>query len=458
MSARHIPSVHELVERVQDDPTLDATARPLIVAAARAELQAHRGALQQRREGPITIEALTQRTRERLAREARPPLMPAINATGIIVHTGLGRAPLATAAAEAMAAVSSEYAPVELDVAAGARGRRTMLVRDLLCELTGAESATVVNNNAAALVLTLAALAADREVIVSRGELIEIGGSFRLPDVMVTSGATLREVGTTNRTRLSDYDAAITDCTAVLLKVHPSNYRVEGFRHEVEIEELVSVGRAKGVMVVHDVGSGALRPLRELGLEADEPDVARSIAAGADLVLFSGDKLLGGPQAGIAVGRTDAVDRLERHPLMRALRVDKHTLAGLGVTLQIHRDPARAARELPVIAAALVPLTTLEERGRRIVATLEACDGLVAASVEPAVAHLGGGALPAQAIPSRAVVLEATGGEEALARRLRSGDPAVIARAHDGKVWIDLRTVPARHDATMVAALRVALR
>ena len=402
--------------------------------------------------------ALADGVASRIEREHRPLLAPVINATGIIIHTGLGRAPLAEEAVRAVADAAGRYAPVELDLATGRRGRRSSVVRDALCRLTGAEAATVVNNNAAALLLVLSAVARNRGVIVSRGELIEIGGSFRLPEIMEAGGAVLREVGTTNRTRLGDYERAIDDTTAALMKVHTSNYRIEGFRQEVPIEELAALGKRRRLPVIHDTGSGALGRLDHLGVGAHEPSAAASIEAGADLVLFSGDKLLGGPQAGIIVGREALVAAIERQPLMRAMRVGKLTLAGLAATLEIHMDPGRAARRVPVLAMTAVPLADLERRGRKLIERLRELEGIGAVALKESQAYLGGGALPAEAVPSRALVIRAASvNERDLARRLRIGVPAVVGRVNDGALWLDLRTVFRDQDESLVKAMQAAL-
>jgi len=432
--------------------------RPLVVEAARAALDDMRAQLMN---APATDAAalgprLIDMVHHRLRRALRPPLGPVINATGIIIHTGLGRAPLAEAAARAAFEATRQYAPVELAMDTGERGRRSQIVHELLCALTGAESATVVNNNAAALMITLSTLAAGRSVIVSRGELIEIGGSFRLPDVMKAGGAVLREVGTTNRTRLSDYENAIDDMTALLMKVHTSNYRIAGFTQSVTIDVLATLGRHHGLPVIDDIGSGALIDLAAYGVQSDEPSASAAIAAGADLVLFSGDKLLGGPQAGIIVGRGDLIERIEKSPMMRALRVDKYTLAALGATLQLHRDPRNAAAAIPVLRMLTTPLEDLEHRGREITNQLRGVDATV--TVEPSHAYLGGGSLPTEAIPSVAITIAPANMAEAeFAQRLRQADLPVIARVRDGAAWFDLRTVFPNQDEALIAAIGIAL-
>lgn len=462
---RALPSVNDVVEAAALSPWRDQLPRPLIVQAVRAALEEHRGVLRTggaagaARHAPPSTESIAESAAALLEAGNRPPLTPAINGTGIIIHTGLGRAPLAKEAVEALAAAAGGYAPVELDMPSGERGRRSTIVRPLLAELTGAESATVVNNNAAALVLLLTTLAKGRTVVVSRGELIEIGGSFRLPDIMAASGAFLREVGTTNRTHLSDYERAIDGSTALILKIHPSNYRIAGFTQEVETSDLVALARTRSIPLVHDIGSGALTDLMPLGIPG-EPWARQSIEQGADLVLFSGDKLLGGPQAGVIVGRQALIDRIERHPLMRAMRVDKLTLAALGATLLLHRDAAHAAQRVPVLAMAAAPLGSLQLRATRLVSSLEDAPGLKSVHAAPSDAYLGGGSLPTRKVPSVALVVAPVDGDEAaLARRLRTGAPPllpVLPRVQGGGVWIDLRTVFPQQDEDVTAAVRAA--
>jgi L-seryl-tRNA(Ser) seleniumtransferase len=407
-------------ERLRALPSVDRLA----AAVARAELAARRAALlagEEPDDGDLVAAA-----RARL----RPSLRRVLNATGVVVHTNLGRAPLAAAARAAVAAAATGYANLELDLASGERGSRHDHVAGLLCELTGAEAALAVNNCAAATLLAVAALAGpEAEVVVSRGQLIEIGGSFRIPEVVAQAGARLVEVGTTNRTRVDDYRAAIADRTAALLRAHPSNFRTVGFVEEVSIEELCSLG----VPVIDDVGSGVLAD--DLALLADEPAVRRSVRAGAALVAFSGDKLLGGPQAGLLVGRRDAVERCRRHPLARAVRIDKLSLAALEATLGLYRDPALARRELPVLAMLDADPDVLRARADRLA---EATGG----QVVDAVARVGGGALPLLELRGPAVALDpGPAGADALAAALRRGEPPVVGRIHDGRVLLDPRTL-----------------
>ncbi|MDQ6805146.1 MAG: L-seryl-tRNA(Sec) selenium transferase, partial [Actinomycetota bacterium] len=398
----------------------------LAVSVARAALTERRAELLAGGGGAEEEVDLVARASERL----RPSLRRVLNATGVVVHTNLGRAPLARAARAAVTRVANGYSNLELDLASGGRGSRHAHVERLMCELTGTEGALAVNNCAAAVLLAAAALAGGgRELVVSRGQLIEIGGGFRIPEVVVQAGARLVEVGTTNRTRLGDYGTAIGPNTGALLRAHASNFRTVGFVEQVEIEELCSLG----VPVIDDVGSGVLA--EELELLAEEPPVRRSVRAGAALVCFSGDKLLGGPQAGVLVGRRDAIEAARTHPLARAVRIDKLSLAALEATLALYRDPELARNELPVLAMLTAPQAELERRARTLG---EATGGEIVAST----ARVGGGALPLLELPGPAVALD--GGEagvEALAAALRAGDPAVIGRIQHDRLILDPRTL-----------------
>jgi L-seryl-tRNA(Ser) seleniumtransferase len=416
---RDLPSVDELAGEAR---LADSAPRPLVVAAVRSALARAREDIKAGAEPGD----LVRRVELELVAVRAPRLRPVLNATGVIVHTNLGRAPLAEAALERVREVAGGYSNLEYDLRAGGRGSRQDHVAPILRRLTGAEGALVVNNNAAAVLLALAALAEGREVLVSRGELIEIGDGFRIPDVLARSGARLREVGTTNRTRAADYESAFGPDTALVLRVHQSNFRVVGFTELPSLEELVRVARAHGLPVVDDLGSGALV---ESPLVGDEPTARESLAAGADLVCFSGDKLLGGPQAGIIVGRADLVERLRRHPLQRALRADKLTLAALEATLALYLDPARATKEIPVLRELADSTDVVRARAARLA-------GLVGGEVEQTVARVGGGALPLADLPSFACAIE-----EKLAVRLREVDPPVIGLVRDGRCLLDCRTL-----------------
>src|SRR6188472_3062179 len=415
MHLRDLPSV----DRLLGDDVLGAAPRPLAAAAARSALERARATIRAGEE-PGDLVALA---RAELQRLGTPALRRVLNATGVIVHTNLGRAPLAEAALTRALDVGGSYSNLELDLESGTRGSRQDHVADALCRLTGAEAALVVNNNAAAVLLALAALAAGREVVVSRGELIEIGDGFRIPDVLAHSGARMVEVGTTNRTRAADFERAIGPETALLLRVHQSNFRIVGFTESPTTEDLAPVAYDAGLWLVDDLGSGSLADVR------DEPTAASSVAAGADLVCFSGDKLLGGPQAGIVVGRRALTERLRRHPLQRALRADKLTLAALEGTLALHEDPERARAEIPVLRMLDEPLERVRQRAERLA-------GLVGGEVEETVARVGGGALPLAELPSAACAIE-----EELAAPLRFGDPPVLGIVRDGRLLLDARTL-----------------
>jgi L-seryl-tRNA(Ser) seleniumtransferase len=419
---RDLPSVDELA-RTSDDPLAVEAART-VVARAREEIQA--GA---------EPGDLRNRLREELdaARTAR--LRRALNATGVIVHTNLGRAPLAEAALEHVTEVGRGYSNLEYDLPAGTRGSRQDHVAGVLRQLTGSEAALVVNNNAAAVLLALAALAEGREVLVSRGELIEIGDGFRIPEVLARSGARLVEVGTTNRTRAADYDRAVTPETAVLLRVHQSNFRLVGFTELPSVGDLAKVAQRHELPLVDDLGSGALARVE------DEPSVRESLEAGADLVCFSGDKLLGGPQAGIVVGSAELVERLRRHPLQRAVRADKLTLAALEGTLTLYLDPERAAREVPVLRMAGEHADDVRARAERLAE-------LVGGEVEETVARIGGGALPLAELRSFACAVE-----EELAGPLRLGEPPVVGVVRDGRLLLDCRTLTDGEAAEVAAAV-----
>ena len=439
---RELPAVHELAAAL-------GGSHPLAVAAARRAIDERREEL---RAGHSNERDLVTRARGLLAELEAPSLRRVVNATGVIVHTNLGRAPLANAARDAVANAARGYSNLEFDLGSGQRGGRAVHVESLLCELTGAEAASVVNNGAAAVLLAVAALAGPgRVVVVSRGQLVEIGGGFRIPEVIAQSGAELVEVGTTNRTRLADYERALAGArlpVGAVLRVHPSNFRTLGFVEEVSIEALCGLG----VPVIDDVGSGVLADARGLPALADEPPVKRSIAAGAALVCSSADKLLGGPQAGLLLGRPDAVRRAASHPLARAVRIDKLSLAALEATLRLYRDPARARREIPVLAMLDVDEATLEQRA----ATLAVAIGSDRCEIVRAVARVGGGALPLFELEGPAVAL--SGDPVALARAMRAADPAVIGRIHDGRLLLDPRTLGDEELHSVAEAARAAGR
>lgn len=375
----------------------------------------------------------------------RGSLRAVINATGVILHTNLGRAPLSRAAAERVVQLASGYTNLEYDLTAGARGRRDLHAEALLTRLTGAEAAGVVNNNAAATLLTLAAVARGREVIVSRGELVEIGGGFRVPDVMAQSGAVLREIGTTNRTRAADYAAAIGERTAAILRVHPSNFRIEGFTERPSLEELAALGRRFSIPVLEDLGSGLL--VGDVPALRDEPRVVDSVRAGADVVMFSGDKLLGGPQSGLIVGRRELLTAIRSHPFMRAFRVDKMTYAALEATLLAYAEGC--PQDIPVVRMMTTNAEEIGARAERIRERLSG--GALSTAIVDGSSTVGGGSAPGSIIPTRLLRLShRTLGADALAERLRAADPPIISRIEDGFVVLDLRTVAEEQDETVV--------
>jgi L-seryl-tRNA(Ser) seleniumtransferase len=456
---RNLPSVTDVLLCPAVRDLEGRHAHEHVVAAVRAELAEARARLKAGRplDGAAAAEALAARAAARLEHDFRPKLRPVINATGIVLHTNLGRAPVAEEAARAAHDAARGYLNLELDLDTGKRSSRQSAVREWVCRLTGAESATAVNNNAAATVIALRALCAGKEVILSRGQLIEIGGSFRIPEIMAVSGATLREVGTTNITRLADYERALGPQTAALMQIHTSNYRVSGFTKSVTTAELVALGRKHGVKVIDDIGSGALLDFARFGFQG-EPAARDSIAAGADLVLFSGDKLLGGPQAGILAGKKEWIQKIEKDPLMRAFRLDKMTLAALEATLRLYLNEGRALREVPVLRLLGTPAEELKARAEKLADGLRAVAGVARAEPVADVAYVGGGSLPDQTMPTWAVELEAAGLSDAeLARRLRTGRPAVMGRVRAGKLVLDVRTVFADQEDALVSAVRRAL-
>ena len=452
---RGLPPVNAVLGWPGLTPWIEAKGREAALGAVRAALEEARRALGAG-EGVAVDPATLGRRAEALIAGGRPALRPVLNATGILLNTGLGRAPLAAEAIEAVARVARGYCNLEFDLDRGERGRRADGVEGLLRRLTGAEAAAVVNNNAAATILAVRALAEGREVIVSRGQLVEIGGSFRLPEIIEVSGARLKEVGTTNKTRLSDYARAIGPDTAALLRVHPSNYRVVGFTEDVPIADLARLGRERDLWTIDDIGSGALDPGRPPHVR-DEPTALEGLAAGADLVLFSGDKLLGGPQCGILLGSREAIDRVGRDPLMRALRVDKMTLAALEATLTLALDPALAGDRIPLWAFLDVPPADLVRRAEALAGRFRAEWGLEASVVEGS-AFLGGGSTPAEPIPTASVRVgppfpAAHPSEAAWARALRLGEPPVVARVQGGAVLFDLRAIPEGDDRSLAEAV-----
>ena len=453
---RNIPSVNELLDSPALRNLIDRASRNVVVTGVRSFLENLRTEVQNATADVKvpTPHELAERIAHWISAEASANLRPVINATGIILHTGLGRAPLAETAIQAVVDMARGYSSLEVDVATGQRSQRVHDVERLLRKLTGAEAATVVNNNAGATLLTLAAVAAGREVLVSRGQLVEIGGSFRLPEVMEFSGAKLREVGTTNKTRIGDYQTAIRPETAALMRVHTSNFSIVGFTEQASLAELVELGRHRDLPVIDDIGSGALHDFSGYGVTG-EPVATESIKAGADVVLFSGDKLLGGPQCGLIIGRKSLLQKITAHPLMRALRVDKLTLAALLATLDLHQDHELAARSLPVLTLLTTPLANLQNRAERIAPQLAACPLVAGAEAIAGQACLGGGSVPGQEIPTWCVALQpARGNADALAQALRTSLPSIFGRIQKDRVLLDLRTVFPSQDLPLVEAIQ----
>lgn len=444
---RELPSVERLLSDERVLPLFARHGHDALVEIARGVLDEYRTRIAQEGRVPEldAVDVLLAR-----AVQLEPTLRAVINATGVVLHTNLGRAPLSEASIEAMAQIGRGYSTLEFDLDAGGRGSRGVHVEPPLRRVSGAEDGIAVNNNAGAVLLALAALAAGREVIISRGELIEIGGGFRIPDVLRQSGATLVEVGTTNRTYVHDYAAAVTERTAAILRVHTSNFRVVGFTEQPSLRALVDLAREHGLLLIDDLGSGSLIDTRRFGL-GPEPTVQQSVAAGADVVLFSGDKLVGGPQAGIAVGRAEPIAALRRHPLARALRIDKASIAGLVATLQ-HYVRGEAESAVPVWRLLAQPAEEIERRARSW--TLAA--GRYATVIEGR-SMIGGGSLPEESVPTMLCSLDPPdGAEDRLARMLRANEPPVIARMEDGRVLLDPRTVDPSDDGAVAAAIGAA--
>ena len=443
---RQLPGVDTLLAHLVPNPDCRNAPKSVVLRAIREVLENRRSDILKGTDAlqnfDITINTLLRQSLERIGELQAFNLTPVVNATGVVIHTNLGRSCLAPEAIQHMTAAAAGYSNLEFDLAAGRRGSRYSAVEEILCEISGAEASMVVNNNAGAVLLCLDTLAHDREVIISRGELVEIGGAFRIPDVMAKSGARLKEVGTTNRTHLRDYEAAIGSDTGLLLKVHCSNYHIIGFTAAVALEDLVTLGKRFNLTVMEDLGSGNFIDLTAHGLTA-EPTVQESVAAGAHVVTFSGDKLLGGPQAGLIVGRKAVIDRIKSNPLTRALRIDKLTLAALEATLRLYRDPDLAIRRIPTLRMLLMQKPEIENRARRLKKLLE----------EPEFPHLritlldqpskaGGGSLPLLELPSCCLGLQiADMSPNTIERRLRHNSPPIIGRIENDWFLIDLRTV-----------------
>jgi L-seryl-tRNA(Ser) seleniumtransferase len=437
-----IPSVDRILQDPRLAPAIARQGRALVVHELRALLAQYRAALKAGAALPPSAEAIVQALLARLDAAGRSSLRRVFNLTGTVLHTNLGRALLPTEAIEAQAAASAQPANLEYDLEAGGRGERDAHLEALLCRLTGAEAATVVNNNAGAVLLALKALAAGREVPVSRGELVEIGGAFRIPEILEAAGCTLREVGTTNRTHLADYERAIGPATAAILKVHASNYAIVGFTAAPAEGELAALAHARGLTFIVDLGSGSLVELQRWGLPA-EPTPARALAAGADLVTFSGDKLLGGPQAGLVVGRRELVEKLRRHPMKRALRLDKGRIAALEAVLRLYLDPERLRERLPTLRLLTRPAAEIEALAQRLRPALQAwCGDKADVGVAPCASQVGSGSLPVDRLPSSALRIASIDVKpEGIAAALRALPVPVIGRVHEDAVWLDLRTL-----------------
>ncbi|MDE2844450.1 MAG: L-seryl-tRNA(Sec) selenium transferase [Chloroflexota bacterium] len=453
---RNIPSVERVVSSDLLSREVRAYSREWIVSLVRLQLDKARAEVRGGAEAP-SAEEVAQATRLLLDNMNRPAPVPVINATGVVIHTNLGRAPLSKSATDAALQAAQGYSNLEFDLSNGRRGSRQAHLQDILQQLTGAEAGLVVNNNASAVLLGLSALAAGKEVVVSRGEAVEIGGGFRVPDVLAQSGAILVDVGTTNRTYARDYENAITDQTGAFLKAHASNFRVEGFTASVEPAELVQLGAACGIPVLHDVGSGALLDTEAYGL-AHEPTPQESVASGVGLTFFSGDKLLGGPQAGIIVGSRELIGLLERHPLARAFRIDKMSLASLIATL-MHYLRGEAEREVPVWRMISTPLQILEKRAEswKLAAS---SSGNVGGTVVETRSAIGGGSLPGETLPTRALSLDCSslrGSAQGVMQRLRGAHPPVIARIENDQVLFDPRTVLPEQEEDFLKSLQGAI-
>ncbi len=442
---RELPSVDRLLSHERSVALLSRYSRAFLAAQCREVLDELRRAIRASAllgANNLDDNAILSRVERRIDTESRPALARVVNATGTLLHTNLGRALLAQEAVDAIHLAAEHPISLEYDLVRGVRGRREQSLERLLVDLTGAEAATVVNNNAAALLLALNTLAERREVVVSRGELIEIGGAFRIPEIMAKSGAVLREVGTTNRTHPEDYNAAIGEGTALLLKVHTSNYRIVGFHAEVALPELVALARTHHVPVMEDLGSGALLDLGRYGLPR-EPLVADQIAAGADIVTFSGDKVLGGPQAGLIVGRKALIAQITKNPLHRALRCGKLTLAALEATLRLYQQAPDVAERIPALRAFTRPLRDIETMGQHLLGALrEALGPGVRLSLEDSTSQIGSGALPTEEIPTKVIAIEEDGtGADRIAERFRRARPPIIGRILNDRFLLDLRAI-----------------
>lgn len=455
---KHLPGVDSLLTLVSADPDSGTIPRTILVSVIRNVLDETRNMILEDRLTSIDPSELVRQIRRHARERIQPRLVPLVNATGVVLHTNLGRALLCDDALENIRTIAGSYSNLEFNISQGRRGLRYEVVEDLICELTGAQSAIVVNNNAGAVLLSLNTMAQGADVIVSRGELVEIGGSFRIPDVMTRSGCTLKEVGTTNRTHPQDYENAVTQGTGLLLKVHTSNYQIQGFTRSVAIADLVAIGKKHRIKVMEDLGSGTLIDFKKYGLPA-EPTVAEAVSSGADIVTFSGDKLLGGPQAGIIVGRKDTVDRIKSNPLTRALRIDKMTLAALESTLNLYRDETKAVRLIPTLRMLTRPFDDLCRQASDL-KTLIDSKNLPGLEVDTADMNSrpGGGSFPALLLPTRCITIRSRHLSAArLEKLMRTSRPPVIGRIEEDRLILDPRTIRADQTALVAHTLETVL-
>lgn len=442
---RSIPGVDECLQALFALPEFDNIPLVVIKNSVRDVLdQVRQRILQGEKVSPQSLDLaiILPLIRDRIHKEQQPKFRRVVNCTGVIIHTNLGRSILPQTTMDSIYEAGSRYSNLEFDLETGKRGSRYSHVEKLLCQLTGAEAGLVVNNNAAAVLIVLETLAKNREVIVSRGQLVEIGGSFRVPDVMARSGATLVEVGATNRTHVTDYENAITEETALLLKVHCSNFRIIGFTAEVALPDLMAIGRHRGIPVMEDLGSGCLVDLTRFGLEK-EPTVQEVVASGVDVVTFSGDKLLGGPQAGIILGKKGIIDRIKKNPMNRAMRIDKFTLSGLESILRLYLDGEKAMQQIPTLAMIAAPVAEVEQRAKRLLDLVrKELSDLCKFSIIETVARVGGGAMPEQNLPSRALVMKPVSMTvNRLENALRQLPVPVVGRTEENRLLLDMRTV-----------------
>ncbi len=443
---RMIPGVDRILALVDTDPDMEAIPRNVLTRSVRKVIDQTREKIFKNddkvTEKHITIDQILKQVHDQVQKSVSPKLVPLVNATGIVVHTNLGRSILSADALDNLLKINSRYSNLEFDLEKGTRGSRYAVVEDILCEISGAQAAMVVNNNASAVLLCLDTLARQMEVVVSRGELVEIGGSFRIPDVMAKSGAVLKEVGTTNRTHPRDYENAVSEKTALFLKVHTSNYSIVGFTAQVSLSQLVGLGKPHGIAVMEDLGSGTFIDFSRFGLEK-EPTVQESVATGADIVTFSGDKLLGGPQAGIIVGKKALIDKIKKNPLNRALRIDKMTLAALESTMRLYRQPEKAIHEIPTLNMILMPLSQVHEKALRLLKLLENIKKPeLSVHLLDLISKAGGGSLPSLQLPSKGIGVKInTMTINAVERFMRNNSPPVIGRIEDDLFIMDLRTV-----------------